>query len=447
MNLEGNKSERAKLVTALGAGYFVNSAQELSLPQLFPAMQQSFPTPLANSAVTDIDSIRVLIQTFLTPVWGFLADRYSRKWVLVIGTGLWGGLAIFCGLSQNYWQLLISWVVSLLGLGALVPAGFSMLSDCYPPSERGKAIGILNAIGMFGIIVFGLACNPFLAMFGPHGWRVMFFVVAGLSIVIGIALAFILKEPVRGAAEPELADVTTELAAAQFRFRAPDILEILKSKTVWVAFIQGFFMLSSLYILLRLFVLWLVKERMFKEENAPVVFGVIVISLAIGSIIGGLVSDWADKNWPHHGRPAISQVALILIIPSMFVLIKLAHSTVAIIAVSSFMAIFLEWTRRCTIQPIIQNVLRPELRGTALALAEFFTGGFASFMVIYFGRYADAHGLSAALLLGSGGNAAMALLVAFAYYAVYPPEIARLREQMAERRTMISGPAQGQVQP
>jgi MFS family permease len=94
MNLEDNKRARAKLVTSLGAGYFVNSAQELSLTQLFPAMQQSFPAPLANSAVTDIDSIRVLIQTLLTPAWGLLSDRLSRKWVLVIGTGLWGGLAL-----------------------------------------------------------------------------------------------------------------------------------------------------------------------------------------------------------------------------------------------------------------------------------------------------------------------------------------------------------------
>jgi MFS family permease len=140
---EEKKSERTKMIAGLGAGYFVNSAQELSLPQLFPAMQKSFTPVLANSAVTDIDSVRVLIQTFLTPVWGFLADRYSRKWVVVVGTGLWGGLAILCGFSHTYWQLLVSWVVSLLGLGALVPAGFSMLADRYGPAERGKAIGIL----------------------------------------------------------------------------------------------------------------------------------------------------------------------------------------------------------------------------------------------------------------------------------------------------------------
>lgn len=91
--------------------------------------------------------------------------------------------------------------------------------------------------------------------------------------------------------------------------------------------------------------------------------------------------------------------------------------------------------KRRAIQPIIPNVRRPELRGTALALAEFFNGGLASFMVIAFGRYADAHGLSAALLIGSGGNAVMALLAGFAYYAVYPGEIARLRAQTAERRS------------
>lgn len=432
------KSKRRQLLAGLGLGYFVNSAQELSLPQLFPVIQKTFSPGLPDSAITTIDSVRVLIQTALTPVWGFLADRYSRKWVLVVGTGLWGGLAIFCGLSHTYWQLLIAWVISLLGLGALVPAGFSMIADVYAPSERGSAIGILNALGMAGIIAFGLLCNPFLSFFGANGWRIMFFGVAGLSILAGIFLAVFIQEPVRGAAEPELSGLTAELAASKFRFRLADILEVLRTKTIWVAFVQGFFMLSSLYILLRLFTLWLVKERLFKEENAPVVFGVVVIALAAGSILGGLVSDWADQRWPRHGRPAISQVALCLIIPSLFILIKFAQSTAAIIAVASFMAVFLEWTRRCTIQPIIQNVTRPELRGTALALAEFFTGGFASFMVMYFGKYADAHGLSSAFMLGSGGNAVMALVVASLYYPVYPKDLARLRALMQERRELIS---------
>lgn len=436
-----DKGKRARMVGALGAGYFVNSAQELSLPQLFPAMQKSFPTALPNSAVTDIDSIRVFVQTLLTPVWGLLADRFSRKWVLVVGTGLWGGLGILCGLSQNYWQLLLSWVISLVGLGALVPAGFSMLADCFPPTSRGTAIGILNAIGMAGIIVFGVACNPLLGVFGPSGWRVMFFILGGMSVAVGLALALFLKEPVRGAAEPEFADMSAELAAARFRFHAADMLEILKTRTVWVACIQGFFMLSSLYILLRLFTLWLVKDRMFREENAPVVFGLIVISLAVGSIIGGLVSDWADRKWPRCGRAAVSQAALVFILPSLFTLVRFAHGTAAIVVVASFMAFFLDWTRRCTIQPIIQNVLRPELRGTALALSEFSTGGLASFMVIFFGRLADTHGLSAALLFGSGGNAALALLTAFAYFRVYPPDIARLREQMRARRALIAGTA------
>lgn len=431
------KSERGRMVTILGAGYFVNSAQELSLPQLFPAIQRSFPAPLANSAITDIDSIRILVQTLVTPVWGILADRYSRKWVLVVGTGLWGGLAITCGLSQNYWQLLLTWVVSLLGLGALIPAGFSMLSDCYPSSERGTAIGILNAIGMLGIIVFGLLSNPFLGLFGPQGWRLMFFGVGGVSILMGLVIAVLIKEPVRGAAEPELADMTAELAAARFRFRLADIAEILQNKTIWVAYVQGFFMLSALYILLRLFTLWLVRERFFKEENAPAIFGVIVIALAVGSILGGLASDWAERRWPRHGRPAVSQAALLMIIPALFVLIKFAHSTAAVILVASFMALFLDWTRRCTIQPIIQNVLRPELRGTGLALSEFFTGGLASFMVIAVGRFADTHNLSSVLLVGCAGNAMVAFIVAFFYYAVYASDVGRLREEMAARRDLL----------
>ncbi|KPK67652.1 MAG: hypothetical protein AMJ84_12645 [Acidithiobacillales bacterium SM23_46] len=119
------RPERARILTALGFGFFIDSAEDQALPMLFPAVRSSLG--LNYAALSVINSVRIIFQTFSGPLWGMAADRFNRKWILVIGTGLWGVWTLACGLVTSYWQLLVVRVVACLGLGCLYPAAFSML--------------------------------------------------------------------------------------------------------------------------------------------------------------------------------------------------------------------------------------------------------------------------------------------------------------------------------
>jgi predicted MFS family arabinose efflux permease len=252
-------------------------------------------------------------------------------------------------------------------------------------------------------------------------------------------IAVLVRDPVRGSAEPELEEIITEAAAAQFRFRLNDIREVLRSRTVWVNFIQGIFVMTPINALAAFFVTWLVDDRGFSEADAPLIFGVIVISLAIGSLVGGLVGDWADTRWPKYGRIVVSQVSIVVVFPAMWFLLKGATEVVPIVALSSIAGFFLDWTRRGVKQPLVQNVIRPEMRSTAMALTEFFQGAVASVVIIIFGNLADRFGLTQTLLVLACGFWAVALFVAIPYYFVYPQEAEKLRAQMGERRDIITG--------
>jgi MFS family permease len=430
------RGERGRILTALGFGFFIDSAEDQALPMLFPAVRDALG--LDYGALSVINSIRIILQTFSGPFWGMAADRYNRKWILVLGTGLWGIWTLVCGLVTSYWQLLVVRVIACLGLGCLYPAAFSMLADVFGPRRRGRAMGTVSAIGMFGIVIGAFAFGELLNV-PDTGWRWAFILLGLASILSGLVIAILVRDPVRGGAEPELEEVITEAAAAQFRFHMADVMEVLRSKTVWVNFIQGIFVITPINALAAFFVTWLVDDRDFSEADAPMMLGVVVISLAVGSLVGGLVADWADGRWRRYGRIAVSQVSIVLAFPAMLYLLRGATTTTPILVSAIVAGFFLDWTRRGVKQPLVQNVIRPELRSTAMALTEFFQGAVASVVIILFGNFADRFGLTQTLLVLACGFWAVALVVTIPYYFVYPPEAERLRRAMQERREMIEG--------
>jgi len=428
------RGEKARVLGALGFGFFIDSAEDVALPMLFPAVRTALG--LNYMALSVIDNIRIIFQTFSGPFWGMAADRFNRKWILVIGTGLWGIWTLMCGLVTNYWQLLVVRVVACIGLGCLYPAAFSILADVFGPQRRGRAMGTISAIGMFGIVAGAFAFGEMLNI--PEvGWRWAFISLGAASILSGLVIAVLIRDPVRGAAEPELEDVITEEAAARFRFRLTDIKELLRLKTVWVNFIQGCFLLTTINALAIFYVTWLVDDRGFSEADAPLFFGGVVIALAIGSIVGGLAGDWADTRWPRYGRTIASQFSIAVSLPAMIYLLLRATDFVSILITSVWVGFFLDWTRRGSKQPMVQNVTRPELRSTAMALTEFVQGAFASVVILVFGGVADRIGLTRTLLILVSGFWTVALLVTSAYYFVYPVEARKLREEMERRRTLI----------
>jgi len=434
------RSRRARVLTALGFGFFIDSAEDVALPMLWPAVRATLG--LSYSQLGYIDSIRVIFQTFSGPFWGMLADRYNRKWILVIGTGVWGLWTSVCGLATDYWQLLAVRVIACIGLGCLYPAAFSILADSFGPKDRGRAMGTISGIGMFGIVAGALAFGEIIGV-SQEGWRIGFIGLGLVSVLSGVVIAVLVKEPVRGAAEPELESVITEAAAARFRFRLAGVRELLGVKTVLVNFLQGIFMLTTINALATFYVTWLVDDRGFSESDAPLFFGGVVISLAVGNIVGGAVGDWAYRRWPKHGRAAVSQISIAIALPAMWYLFSRATTTPEIVICSVVAGFFLDWTRRGAMQPMVQSAVRPELRSTAMALTEFVNGAFASVVIILFGRFADQFGLSRTLLILTSGFWAIAFLVTPLYYVVFPKDAAHLHDQMQERRSIITGQAAG----
>jgi MFS family permease len=150
---------------------------------------------------------------------GYLADRVSRRNLILAGVGVWSVGTIACGLSNNFGEIFASRIVVGLGEGALAPSAISLISDYFPPHRRGTAVALfLSGIAMGSglAILIGGAVLRFIEAHASSGgwltayapWRMVLLSVGAPGLLWALVILLI-REPVRGAAEAAPADKAT----------------------------------------------------------------------------------------------------------------------------------------------------------------------------------------------------------------------------------------------
>lgn len=138
---------------------------------------------------------------------GFLADRTSRRNLILGGVVVWGIGTLLCGMAHSFSALFAARIVVGLGEAVLSPAAVSLISDYFPPDRRGRAVGVYFAgiaIGIGGSIFIGgsilhLVTGGLLAgtsLADLPAWRLVFIVIGAPSLVWALAILAI-REPVR----------------------------------------------------------------------------------------------------------------------------------------------------------------------------------------------------------------------------------------------------------
>jgi EmrB/QacA subfamily drug resistance transporter len=122
---------------------------------------------------------------------GRLGDIRGHKIVYVIGFVTFTAASALCGLAGSIGQLIFFRVVQALGGTCMLATGPAILTDAFPPTERGKALGLI-AIS----VSLGLTFGPFLGgvIVANLGWRWIFFVNIPVGIMASILAAFVLRK-------------------------------------------------------------------------------------------------------------------------------------------------------------------------------------------------------------------------------------------------------------
>jgi MFS family permease len=430
--------QRWKTILALAFGYFIDQGEAQAMSVLFPTIKTLWG--LSYTDLGTIGTVRNLLQSVSAPFWGYAADKLSRKQVIVFGTGIWGLWTLGCGLTQNFGQLLAVRAISGLGLGCLMPATFSLIADTFRPRQRGTALGTLEAIGTLGIIVGTLGLGMLAT---PALWRWGFFVLGAFSALSGLLVWLLVKEPPRGATEPELEGKITYEDAERYTIRLSDLPRVLAIPTVWVAILQGLAGSMPWVVLGLYFITWMVDVRGMTEAidfghpqgSATLAFAAIVVGTAISNVLGGVLGDWAEQISPKYGRTVVGQFSVFSGIPLSYVMLTQTQDWTfwGFFTICFATALLISWAGKGAKEPMMQGAVPPELRGTAHAMVTFIESGFAALVAYVAGRLADNIGFTQAMIWTIPVPWTVCLVFYSLFYWAYPRDSARLRRMMAER--------------
>ncbi|MDY6944498.1 MAG: MFS transporter [Pseudomonadota bacterium] len=131
----------------------------------------------------------------------WLADRGNRVRVLTIACAVWSAATVACGMAQSYSQLAIARMSVGVGEAGGVPPSYSIISDYFPASRRGTALGLFNLGPPIGQ-AFGVAFGAKIA--AAYDWRLAFLLLGAAGLVAAAVVWGMVREPKRGGMDAQV---------------------------------------------------------------------------------------------------------------------------------------------------------------------------------------------------------------------------------------------------
>lgn len=343
-------------------------------------------------------AIFLWIYALMSPVSGVIADRMSRKWLIVGSLFVWSSVTYLMGIAETFNQIVFLRALMGVSEALYIPAGLSLIADYHTGKSRSLAVGIHmtglytgQAIGGFGATVAD-----------AFSWHTTFHWFG----IIGIAYAVILMLFLH---DKKTEILPTEKLQANPQKEKDSVFTSLKSLLINVAFwvILLYFAAPSLPG-------WATKNwlpTLFAEnldlpmsQAGPISTITIAVSSFIGVLIGGPLSDkWVQKNL--RGRVYTGAIGLGLTIPSLL-LLGFGHNLVAVVGAGLLFGIGYGIFDTNNM-PILCQFVSHKQRATAYGVMNMIGVSAGAFITHLLGRWGDSGNLGA-------GFAMLAIVVAIA---------------------------------
>jgi MFS family permease len=297
----------------------------------------------------------VIVYMLTSPVFGSLADRWSRKALIAAGVALWSLATAGAALATGFVSFMIA--RSLVGVGEAAYATISpsLISDYYPPERRNRILTFFYVAipvgAALGFTLGGLVGHA-------YGWRIAF-LVCGLPGLLAAGLVLLIKEPKRGGLDPE---PVREIPSW------PEALRVLRRTAPYLFAVAGYVAVTwAGGGMADWFPTFLSRYRGMNTAEAGSLTGTAtVVGGLAGTLVGGLLADWLKRKTR---SPYLALSCLSMIPAAGFAIFALtAHGKLAI-GLGILLAQFFMWFYNGPINAIIVNSVTAGMRARAVSMS------------------------------------------------------------------------------
>lgn len=291
----------------------------------------------------------VIFYTLLGIPFGWLADRFERKYLIAGGLAVWSLFSGLTGFAHDFWTLFLCRVMVGVGEATLGPAALSLLSDYFPPRVRATVQSVYSS---------GIAIGGGLAFFlggwigQGLGWRWAFYLLGFPGLIFAV-LVFFLREQPRG---------RTETAAAP----RSDWRALFASRPLLCLFLgYAFIGLASNNL-----GIWgpafYVRVHHLGLLFVGLAAGILSIVVGIPAMIyGGYLSDQFSRR-TRGGRMAFTATAALISVPLWIGLLFVNNLVLLLIINVVLYALAILWVGPATAD--VHDLSGPHLRGLAIGI-------------------------------------------------------------------------------
>ncbi len=326
---------------------------------IFATLKKSMMADLASIGTEErfgeLMGIFLIVYGVCSPVGGYVADRFNRRWTVVASLAVWSLVTWLTGQARTFEQMW--WARAAMGVSeaCYIPAGLALLADFHAGPTRSRAIGIHQS-GIYAGIALG-GFGGYIAE-SSYGWRAAFNWFGAFGVAYTFVLAAGLRDPVKPA---------TGAGGTSTSIHPWSALKQLLG--------VGSFLLLVLYFTLPALPGWLVKNWLPSiladtyqlGQGKAGVSATLWVTLAsfLGVLLGGLLADrWMRVSL--RGRIYTSATGMVLMIPALF---GVGYAPTLTVAVAFLVLFGVGWGFfDCNNMPILCQITRPELRATGYGL-------------------------------------------------------------------------------
>lgn len=318
------------------------------------------------------------VYAFLSPVGGYIADRFNRRWTIIGSLFVWSAVTWLTGHAQTYSQMLTCRALMGISEAFYIPAALALIADFHTGGTRAKAIGI-HQTGIYAGLALG-GIGGYIAE--TSSWRNCFTWFGAAGVVYAIVLMLSLKD---APAENENSTVKKSSVAI--------------GETISALWSQPAFWILVVYFTLPAIAGWVAKNWLptfladaFNLKQGPAglsATGYIQLASLGGVFLGGVVADWWMRR-TNRGRIYTSALGVLLLVPA---LLGLGYAWSLDAAIAAMILFGLGWGFfDCNNMPILCQIARPEHRATGYGFMNLVSIGVSGGAMVVFGWMRD-HGI------------------------------------------------------